>query len=90
MGKGFATALAVNGAKVRYKPVRAVFTSQVIINGRRADVINATAAEINAAAKATGLDGEVIAIQGDVATKQGVVEFYEACSKHLDKVSGGL
>jgi NAD(P)-dependent dehydrogenase (short-subunit alcohol dehydrogenase family) len=32
------------------------------------------------------MGGEVIPVQGDVATKQGIVEFYDKCTKHLDKV----
>jgi len=59
---------------------------QVIINGRREDVIKATAEEINKEAKEAGMGGEVIPVQGDVATKQGIVEFYDKCTKHLDKV----
>jgi protein tyrosine phosphatase (PTP) superfamily phosphohydrolase (DUF442 family) len=58
----------------------------VIINGRREDVIKATAEEINKEAKEAGMGGEVIPVQGDVATKQGIVEFYDKCTKHLDKV----
>jgi NAD(P)-dependent dehydrogenase (short-subunit alcohol dehydrogenase family) len=32
----------------------------------------------------------VIPVQGDVATKQGIVEFYDKCTKHLDKVCPSL
>jgi hypothetical protein len=60
--------------------------SQVIINGRRDDVIQATANEINAAVKSTCSGGEVVAIQADVATKEGVVHFFDKCSKIIDKV----
>jgi hypothetical protein len=58
----------------------------VIINGRREDVLRTTAEELNAAAKESQMGGEVIPVQGDVATKQGIVEFYDKCTKHLDKV----
>jgi NAD(P)-dependent dehydrogenase (short-subunit alcohol dehydrogenase family) len=60
--------------------------TKVVINGRREDVIKATAEELNAAIKESGSGGEVIAIQADVATKQGVVEFFDKCSKVIDKV----
>lgn len=50
-------------------------------------MIKATADEINAAAKETQMGGEVIPVQGDVATKQGIVDFHEKAAKHLDKVS---
>lgn len=32
------------------------------------------------------MGGEVIPVQGDVATKQDIVEFYDKCTKHFDKV----
>ena len=67
-------ALAVNGAKV-------------IICGRRNEQIVATAEEINAAASEAGMGGEVIAIQADVGTKQGVITFFEKCEKVIDRVS---
>jgi NADP-dependent 3-hydroxy acid dehydrogenase YdfG len=57
-----------------------------VICGRRVEQINATAEEINAAAKEAGNGGEVIAIQADVGNKQGVVDFYEKCEKVIDKV----
>lgn len=60
--------------------------AQVIINGRREDVLKATAEELNVAAKEAGMGGEVIPVQGDVATKAGIVEFYDKASKHLDQV----
>ena len=73
IGKGMTIALALNGAKV-------------IITGRRFEVIEATALEINSACAVNGQGGEVIAIQGDVATKAGVEKLYEAVSKVVDKV----
>lgn len=83
--------LAINGAKVSVPPScgpdTLLMRSQVIINGRREDVLKATAEEINAAAKESQMGGEVIPVQGDVATKQGIVDFHEKASKHLDKVS---
>jgi hypothetical protein len=33
------------------------------------------------------MGGEVIPVQGDVATKAGIVDFYDKASKHLDQVS---
>lgn len=60
---------------------------QVIINGRREEVIKATAQELNAAVKEAGSGGEVIAIQADVSDKEGVSEFFDKCSKIIDKVS---
>ena len=49
-------------------------------------MLKSTAEEINTAAKESQMGGEVIPVQGDVATKQGIVEFYEKCTKHFDKV----
>lgn len=43
--------------------------------------------ELNAAAKDSKNGGEIIAIQADVGTKQGVTEFYEKCETVIDKVS---
>lgn len=42
--------------------------------------------EINVAARESQAGGEVIPVQGDVATKQGIVEFAEQVNKHFDKV----
>lgn len=50
-------------------------------------MLKATAEELNAAAKEAGMGGEVIPVQGDVATKAGIVDFYDKASKHLDQVS---
>lgn len=71
VGKGMATALAMNGAKV-------------IICGRRGDVTEATAQELSKASQSRG--GSVIAIQADVSTKPGVIEFYDKCKEHTDVV----
>ena len=73
IGKGMTTALALNGAKV-------------IICGRRQEAIDKTAAEINAAVKEAGSEGEVIAIQADVSSKQGVIAFYDKVVPIFDKV----
>lgn len=92
IGKGMATALAVNGAKVSY-PRRLDVTPcssscrQVIICGRRVEQVDDAAKEINALARQSGNGGHVIAFQADVGTKQGVVEFYDKCDKVVDKVS---
>ncbi|KAI9638934.1 uncharacterized protein MKK02DRAFT_35820 [Dioszegia hungarica] len=73
VGKGMATAFAVNGAKV-------------IICGRRMDTLQTTADELNAAAKESGNGGTVVFIQADVATKQGVIDFYNKASEHMDQL----
>lgn len=68
-----AAALAINGATV-------------VICGRRQDVLDAAAEELNVAANESGAGGKVIAIQADVATKQGVVDFYDKCKGVIHKV----
>ncbi|WVF68491.1 hypothetical protein IAT40_003258 [Kwoniella sp. CBS 6097] len=73
LGKAIATALTINGA-------------YVIIIGRRLEVIESTAKELTDAAKQAGSDGECIAIQGDIATKQGIVEVYEEICKKTEKL----
>ncbi|RSH93294.1 hypothetical protein EHS25_007648 [Saitozyma podzolica] len=73
IGKGMAGALAINGATV-------------VICGRRQDVLDATAKELNVAADESGAGGKVIAIQADVATKQGVVDFYDKCKDVIHKL----
>lgn len=60
---------------------------QVIICGRRLEQVESTAVELNAAAKESGNGGSVIALQADVATKQGVVDFFDKAKEHLDQVS---
>jgi NAD(P)-dependent dehydrogenase (short-subunit alcohol dehydrogenase family) len=72
-----AGALAINGATV-------------VICGRRQDVLDATAKELNVAADESGAGGKVIAIQADVATKQGVVDFYDKCKDVIHKVRPNL
>lgn len=59
----------------------------MIICGRRVEQITSAAKEINAAAKESGQGGEVIALEADVGTKAGVIDFYQQCEKHIDKVS---
>ncbi|ORX37732.1 hypothetical protein BD324DRAFT_623064 [Kockovaella imperatae] len=73
IGKGMATALATNGAKV-------------IVCGRREEQIKAAAEEMNTAAKESGMGGEVIAIRADVGNKKGCIEFFEQASKLIDKL----
>ncbi|WWC65800.1 uncharacterized protein I303_108422 [Kwoniella dejecticola CBS 10117] len=73
LGRGIATALAVNGAKV-------------FIIGRRLGVAEETAKEINVDAKESGMGGECVALEGDVGTKQGVVDVYEKVSKLTDRL----
>ncbi|WWC73715.1 uncharacterized protein I206_107687 [Kwoniella pini CBS 10737] len=73
LGKGIATALAINGAKV-------------FVIGRRLNIVEDSAKEINIAAKESGLSGECIALEGDVGTKQGVVNVYEKVSKLTDRL----
>ncbi|GFZ49607.1 hypothetical protein JCM24511_07008 [Saitozyma sp. JCM 24511] len=73
IGKGMAAALAINGATV-------------VICGRRQDVLDAAAEELNVAATESGAGGKVIAIQADVATKQGVVDFYDKCKGVIHKL----
>jgi NAD(P)-dependent dehydrogenase (short-subunit alcohol dehydrogenase family) len=58
-----------------------VLIRQVIICGRRLNVVEATAAEINATAS-----GKVIAIEADVSTKEGISAFYDKASQHIDRL----
>ena len=53
----------------------------MVICGRRKDVTEATAAEINAYAS-----GKVIPIQADVSSKEGVAAFYDEAVKHIDRL----
>ncbi|RXK36393.1 hypothetical protein M231_06359 [Tremella mesenterica] len=73
VGKGMAIGFAMNGAKV-------------IITGRRLQVIESTATEINAACKEQNSGGEVIPVQGDIATKAGVEAIYNICSQFIDRL----
>ncbi|WVQ79212.1 hypothetical protein IAT38_001308 [Cryptococcus sp. DSM 104549] len=73
IGKGMAAALTVNGAKV-------------FIIGRRFNVVEETAKELTAAAAEAQSRGECIAIEGDVATKQGVSDAYDKIAKLTDKL----
>ncbi|OCF62206.1 hypothetical protein L486_01873 [Kwoniella mangroviensis CBS 10435] len=73
IGRAIATALTINGAKV-------------FIIGRRFNVVEETAKELNAAAQEAQSGGECIPIEGDVGTKAGVVEVYEKVSKLTDKL----
>ncbi|RSH87378.1 hypothetical protein EHS25_003287 [Saitozyma podzolica] len=59
IGRTLTSAYAVNGAKV-------------VITGRRGDVLETTASEINAALPANG--GKVYPVQGDVSSKTAVTE----------------
>jgi NAD(P)-dependent dehydrogenase (short-subunit alcohol dehydrogenase family) len=59
--------------------------TQVIICGRRFDTVQTTADELSSVAKESGNNGSVIAIQADVSTKEGVVEFFDRAKEHLDQ-----
>ncbi|KAJ9117720.1 hypothetical protein QFC24_006434 [Naganishia onofrii] len=73
IGRMIATTFAVNGSKV-------------YITGRRSDVLEATAKEINAQVKEHGGKGSVVPIQGDVSSKAKVKEFHEKIASQEEKL----
>ena len=52
--------------------------ARVVVNGRSQEKAEAAAAKVQAAAKASGLGGQAIAIAGDVGTADGASEFLKA------------
>ncbi|GFZ46770.1 hypothetical protein JCM24511_03990 [Saitozyma sp. JCM 24511] len=70
LGKAIAEGFSSNGAKV-------------FITGRRADVLDKAAKELNETAT---LGGEVIAIQGDVATKDGCAKLVKDIGAKVDHI----
>ncbi|ORY31034.1 hypothetical protein BCR39DRAFT_527959 [Naematelia encephala] len=70
LGKAITAGFATNGAKV-------------YITGRRGEVLQATADEINGQVEGGGL---VIPIQGDVATKEGVLKIVDAIKDKEEKI----
>ncbi|KAJ9112900.1 hypothetical protein QFC19_000455 [Naganishia cerealis] len=73
IGRMIATTFAVNG-------------STVYITGRRKDVLDATAEEINAQVKEQSGTGKVISIQGDVSSKAKVKEFHAQIAAQEEKL----
>ncbi|WVQ66066.1 uncharacterized protein L199_004244 [Kwoniella botswanensis] len=71
IGRAITTALAVNGAKV-------------IIIGRRLAILETASKEINEHASKNG--GQVIAIEGDIASKKGIEDIYDKLKALTDKV----
>ncbi|WWC73713.1 uncharacterized protein I206_107685 [Kwoniella pini CBS 10737] len=71
IGRAITTALAINGAKV-------------YIIGRRLETLQNTADELSTAASKN--DGQVIPLQGDILTKEGIHAVSEHLIKIVDKV----
>lgn len=60
--------------------------AKVYITGRRLDVLETTAAEINRDSAKTAGQGEVIALHGDVSTKASVQLLAEELARRETKV----
>ncbi|KAJ9114155.1 hypothetical protein QFC20_001671 [Naganishia adeliensis] len=73
IGRMISESFAVNGSKV-------------YITGRRKDVLEKTAEEINAKVKGQSGTGQVVAIQGDVSSKAKVKEFHAQIAALEDKL----